>query len=1032
MWVGTAGEGVLKYNLRNAQFHFNPELMIDVLKKNHLEMVNIFFQNWAFVSVKHEGDQKICLYNWLTETFYPFQKAKELVGPGKLPGFRTDLSSVHPAYVRQNGDIWTVGADLLELEKMDGNGKAIGKGSIHLPRRSSAIFFEDKQNTLWVGFHNGYLYKLNKAEKGLDSIQYNPEPVPFTDLKVYCDDHEGNLWIGTIQGLIKLNPRTRKITRYYKSDKRLSYNILSLLKDPIKPDKILWIGTEGGGLIQFDKLTSTIRQYTLKDGLPNDVVYGILSDSNHHLWLSTNKGLSRFNPAKNTFTNFTKEDGLQSNEFNRFFYGKFNDGSIWFGGIKGTNLFKPESIINDTTPPKIVFNGFRIFNKEVDYSKAGSTLSQPIEYTSNITLPWDQNMVSIDFAAFDFAAPDLVNYSWKMEGLDKDWIHGGKSRSATYANLSPGKYIFRVKASNNSGYWNKDGISLNITVLPPWWQTWWAYSFYIISFIAIIYGFFRFRLNRLRLQDQLKEEQREAQRLQEVDEIKTRFFSNITHEFRTPLTLILGPTEQLIKKAKDKDEVAELSRIDRNARQLLRLINQLLDLNKLETQNMKLEPSAVDIVSFAKDVLESFVDGAKSKGIQISFYSEINTLNISCDVDKFQKILSNLLSNALKFTLENGSINVSLETIGNHDQMQIQLKVKDTGIGIAEEQQKKIFDRFYQADSSRTRKGEGTGIGLALVKELVELFGGEIQLKSETGKGSEFIVSFPVNVVPEFSENTGNPIRKIDLETTLILNDTGIIEEHPDGETGKPVVLVIDDNADMRNYIKNCLKHIYDVKEAADGAEGIELSFSHIPDLVISDIMMPERDGYEVAEVLKQDERTSHIPLILLTAKSATESRLKGLKTKADAYISKPFNTDELLLNIENMIALRRRLRERYSGDLKTLSEQVVKNKEDKFILKLRSIVEQSIDKVDFSVEDLCLEAHMSRTQLHRKIKVLTDNNTTHFIKRVRLERAFGLLKDGELTVSEIAYTVGFNTPNYFSKCFHEYYGYPPGHVLAK
>ncbi len=729
MWIGTPGSGLLKYNLRSRRFHTQAATYKDVLEKNHLELVNMFYPNWSYLLVRKKGDSKLKIYNWVTETFYPASEAHLLLGKNNLPAFKPFHLEWLEAFVRKNGDMWSINRKECLLEKIDTNGKKVKTIKIGHPLRIFA--YEDVHRNFWVGNRKGWLYKLNKNEDALDSFSFFKIPL---DVQSYLTDEKGTIWMGLPKGLLKYDPESKKSSNIDIPGQRSSFSVLCLMNDPMSPHQYLWAGTEGGGLLKINKNDLSVTQYHLKDGLPNEVVYGILADRNKKIWVSTNEGISRFDPAKNSFTNFKKEDGLQSNEFNRFSYFQSADGTMMFGGIKGVNYFNPEAISEDTVPASIAFTGFKLFNKEIIPGKDGTPLETSIELTKNISLPWDQNTISFDFVAFDFNDPGRIMYSWKLEGLDKEWVTAGKEHSATYANLSPGKYTFIVKASNSAGYWPKEGKSITIIILPPWWRTWWAYTLYFIIAGVSIYSFFRFRLNRLRLQDALKQEKMEAMRLQELDEIKTRFFSNITHEFRTPLTLILGPAEQLIKKTEDKETKSELSRIERNARQLLKLINQLLDLNKLEEHSMKMERYSVEVIALIKDIVDSFITEANQKSINLSLHTDIESLNISSDTDKLQKIISNLLSNALKFTPANGKIDVYVESIRKENKNFLSIRVKDSGIGISADQQKKIFQRFYQADSSQTRRGEGTGIGLALVKELVELFEGHLFLKSELGK----------------------------------------------------------------------------------------------------------------------------------------------------------------------------------------------------------------------------------------------------------------------------------------------------------
>ena len=1023
MWIGTPGSGLVKYNMRSNRFHSQPLNYQQVLQKNHLKLVNIFYPDWSFLLVRSANERSVKLFNWVTETFYPVSKTTELIGHGKLPALKAIHTECLEIFARKNGQMWRMNNNTLALECIDSNEKIIK--AVKTRRKLRMFSYEDENNNFWVTAKNGWLYRLNKKENGLDSFNYYTGNNLLAIPSEYLIDKDGTCWMGTTCGVLKCDLNSEKCIVVTIPGQAEPLNILSLMNDPVSPDKFLWAGTEGGGLLRINKTSPGITSYHEKDGLPNEVVYGILSDRNHKIWISTNNGIAIFDPVKNNFNTLKKEDGLQSNEFNRFTSFYSSDGIMMFGGINGTNYFTPESIIADTSSPVIAFTGFKLFNRAILPGTDKSPLKNSIELTKNISLTWDQNTISFDFAAFDFNAPQRILYSWKMEGVDKDWTTAGKEHSATYANLSPGKYAFMVRASNSAGYWTREGKSIIIFISPPWWRTWWAYTLYAIIIIAAVYGFFRFRMNRLRLHDALQQEKMEALRLQELDEVKTRFFSNITHEFRTPLTLILGPAEQLLKKTQDKETHTELSRIERNAKQLLKLINQLLDLNKLEAHSMKMEIYSVEVIALIHYIVDTFKTDAAQKSITLTLHTDIEYLHIFSDTDKLQKIISNLLSNALKFTPSGGTVDVFVESIAGENENFLRIKVRDTGIGISAEQQQKVFGRFYQADSSQTRRGEGTGIGLALVKELVELFGGRLSLKSELGKGSEFSVELPYEIMRNTEREITSGIKsKTNFSSAADLNNAP--EEIEDDTNEKPRVLIIEDNDDMRSYIRNCLRQQYEVLESADGAQGIENALATIPDLIVSDIMMPEKDGYEVTQTLKQDERTSHIPVILLTAKTAVDSRIKGLQTKADVYLSKPFNADELLLNIKNLISVREQLRKKYSAELTNIITLENKNAEDSFIIKLRGIIENHIEETDFSVEQLAFEANMSRVQLHRKITALTGNSTSYLIRRIRLEKAMELLTLGELSISEIAYSVGFNTPNYFSKCFHEYYGFTP------
>lgn len=561
----------------------------------------------------------------------------------------------------------------------------------------------------------------------------------------------------------------------------------------------------------------------------------------------------------------------------------------------------------------------------------------------------------------------------------------------------------------------------------------------LFSFVGFRYTKIKQESKRLVLNQQLKLEKEEAERLQELDKLKGRFFSNIAHEFRTPLTLILGPLGQVIEDIKNKGHKEQLGLVKSNASKLLRLINQLLDLSRLESGIIKLQPVQDDIVSFLRGITYSFHSLAEQKKIDLSFQSSENKLLMDFDKDKTEKILLNLLSNAFKFTPKAGSIDVGVEKVGDfrgRAENHLKVTVRDSGAGIPENELSKVFNRFYQADNSQVREVEGSGIGLALTKELVEVQNGTIEVLSGQEQGATFIFSLPITnespIALNTTESDSNSHQEVNFEQDFALADNNsshdpVAQLPADQHTSKEIVLVIEDNEDVRKFISGSLKQSYKIIEAGDGEEGFELAKQHIPDLIISDVMMPKMDGYETCKALKHNEITSHIPVILLTAKAGLESKLEGLETGADDYLPKPFNTKELKVRMKNLIRLRRNLREKYlqNARLEDKSSPIAP-KENLFLTKIREIVEKHLEEEEFSIEDLSTELAMSRTQVHRKLKALTNQSASQFMRMIRLQHAQILLKEGINNVSEVAYKVGFSSPNYFSTCFTEFYGYAP------
>jgi signal transduction histidine kinase/DNA-binding response OmpR family regulator len=847
------------------------------------------------------------------------------------------------------------------------------------------------------------------------------------------------LWIGSFGGgLMKYNRDTDDFS-FYKNDPKDHNSLSSNSIASICEDKngILWIGTNGSGLNRFDKKNNQIKRYREKDGLPNEIINGILSDDSGNLWMSTGKGISKFNIKSESFYNFDKYDGLQDNEFNAWAYFKDSSGRMYFGGINGFNSFHPDELSKNPNIPQIVITNLRILHKPVaigyDAFLDRKVLEKSITETKVLELAYDENILSFEIAALDFHRPQKNKYAYILEGFDKQWIYADAfHRELTYTNLEPGKYILRVKGSNNDGVWNEAGVSLEINIHAPWWARWWAYLLYGFVITFIFGASTRFYLNREKLRNQLNLEHEHAIKLEEVDKMKSNFYANISHEFRTPLMLILGPLEKLATKLSDEESTKQVVRIRVNAKRLLNLINQLLDLARLEAKKLKLKASRGNIAQFVERLIKEFYSITEQRDISLKILMDKENITAYFDKEKLEKIITNVMSNAVKFTPNGGKITVRLAETPHRN---VEIIVRDSGIGIPAVELNKIFDRFYQVDGSHTREHEGTGIGLALVKEFVELHRGQISIDSIEGHWTEVKLCFPLgkeHLKDEEIVETDEFIEEGIDDIEEFTRDELEAEECENNLVDKTIVLVVEDNHDLREYIKDDLKGIYHVEEAANGEQGLRKAEKLIPDLIVSDIMMPIMDGYELTRKLRGDEKTSHIPIILLTAKSDRESKLEGLGLGVDDYLTKPFDTQELLARIKNLIETRRLLQEKFgSGSVVLHKPEKAKLSflDQQFLDRVMMVIDQHISEEEFSIEEFGKDVGMSRSQMHRKLKALTGKSTSLYLRTVRLAKAKQMIEQKRANISEISYQVGFSSPAYFSRCFKEEFGHSPSDV---
>ncbi|HSW56544.1 MAG TPA: two-component regulator propeller domain-containing protein [Ignavibacteriaceae bacterium] len=900
--------------------------------------------------------------------------------------------------------------------------------------------FCDSYGDLWIGFSNG-MDRLKKGENKFIHYRNNPSnPKSITSQIVFTfyEDKYNNLWIGThVDGLMQYNRETDDFTFYRQDLNNLSTSLSHNAVSSICEDEngVLWIGTNGAGFNRFDRAQNQFKHYGEKDGLANNLINGILSDNKGNLWISTAKGISRFNIKEEAITNYVSKDGLQGSDFNSRVYFKSRDGEMYFGGTNGLNRFDPFQIIDNPFTPPVYITDFQILHKPVavgfDSLWGKVIIERTITELKEIILSYNENILSFEIAALDFHSPEKNQYEYMLEGFDQHWIHTyANNRTITYTNLDPGEYTLKVRGTNNDGVWNAEGTSLRILIKPPWWATWWSYILYGFVIMFLFSGSTRFYLNRQRLRSQLQLEQEHAKKLEEVDKMKSNFYANISHEFRTPLMLILGPIEKLLSRVKDEENQKQAGLIKGNAKRLLTLINQLLDLSRLEAGKLKLKASFGNIAQFVKGLAMEFESIAERKDISLKVLMEKEVVEAYFDKEKLEKIITNLLSNAFKFTPSGGRITVKLsETSSN----QVEIIIRDSGIGIPKSELTKIFDRFYQVDGSITREHEGTGIGLALTKELVELHKGNISVDSVEGHWTEVKLHFALGrehlAGDEIIDSADFEMRKVENFDEFTKEDSEAEDLLNENLIDKTIVLVVEDNPDVREYIKEALLEYYHVEEAANGEQGLRKAEKCIPDLIVSDIMMPKMDGYEMTRRIRQNDKTSHIPIILLTARSDKDSKLEGLGLGADDYLIKPFDSEELLARIKNLIETRRFLQEKF-GSGATILQKPEKEKlsclDEQFLSRVMMVIDEHLAEEEFSIEEFGKDVGMSRSQIHRKLKALTGKSTSMYLRTVRLAKAKQMLSEKIGNISEISYKVGFSSPAYFSRCFKEEFGHAP------
>lgn len=887
---------------------------------------------------------------------------------------------------------------------------------------------QDTKGQIWIGTNGAGVNIMNPKSGEITNMTIRPRKksdiwLPGNGfIRDFEEDQDGCMWIGTYgAGVLKYHPQSGKFDIY--NPKTTSYPLEHILSMLLDHEGNLWIGTGGDGLFKLNVRSNKITAYTTRNGLSNGVIHKIIEGTNGYIWLSTNRGLCKLNPKSGNIINYSQANGLQSNSFYDGSGLRASNGTLYFGGIEGFNYFKTADIKKNNNVPFVILNQLDI-NNETALPTPDGAISEAIEVAKKATIPYKSNF-AISFMALNYTLPNQNRYKYMLEGFNHSWVDAGGNTTAYYTNLDPGTYTFKVKACNNDGVWNERPAFIKVIIPPPFWMTGYAYLIYLIAIAGSLWLIRRNGIKKLKAQMQVDQERQAAESRHELDLMKIKFLTNLSHEFRTPVSLIVAPADKLLAMHPDQQTHGQLKVIKRNARRLLNLVNQLLDFRKMEEHELQLNLSENGIVQFIRDITDSFRDLAEAKKIHFSVLSDNEEVYCQFDQDKIERILFNLLSNAFKFTPTGGEVIVAFSDHYHEDRNlhEVTISVKDTGIGLSNESISKIFDRFYQADAPSSILNQGSGIGLAITKELVNLHGGDISVESEKDEGSTFTLKFNfMGASTQRQEATTAP-----SDQNTLLTKAKAEPATNSAAANLPHVLIIEDNDELRNYLVENLGCYYKMSSAIDGRDGWQKALAVHPDLIVTDVSMPYIDGITLSKKLKSDKRTSHIPIIMLTAHARQEDQLNGLGSGASDYVTKPFNFDILNIKIKNLLDLNKKLKETYQKQIKVLAEEnSVQSSQEKFIKDVVLYVEQNIHDPKFSIEDISHHFAMSRGSFYNKVIEFTGQPPVEFIRNLKLEKAAVLLKKTDNIIADIAYQTGFPTPHYFSKSFKTKYGMLP------
>ncbi|MEN8155604.1 MAG: two-component regulator propeller domain-containing protein [Bacteroidota bacterium] len=963
------------------------------------------------------------------------------------PGDPGSLSSnnVHALEEDHEGNVW-IGTFIGGLNRYDAQSGHVERIELSPPVNmeedvySKSLFsiHIDSKGRIWVGSIEG-LYM-----KEIEDDQFKIwKPELFNNNFIYHveEDHSGNIWACSYeQGIYKIDPDMH-VLNYRKGTNRdiLSDRFIFCYFDS---EGFTWFGSEEGGLLKYDPARDHFTSYGVEEGLPSNTVYAIAEDLEGKLWLSTGRGLSMLDPHSEQFVNYTGNDGLVSNQFN-FRSGLLtSSGIIYFGAVNGLTYFDPGKLEKPDTRPVIHFVDFKLSNESLEVGKE-DILTTHIDFQEEITLRYRHKVFTFDFVALNYYAPGNTEYAFFLEGLEEGWNYVGNQRSATYTNLSPGKYIFHLKASAGGGVWTGEERTVSLHMKPPFWLSVWGYILYGFLIVSVTLMSVRFYMVRQRELMNISLAKMEKEKNEEISKHRINFFTYISHEFKTPLTLIIATLEHVMSDENLLPAMKDYGTLmKKNATRLLVLISQLMDFRKIETDHVRLKFNRGDVVAFIQSTFESFNPLMEKRSVEGTFTTNRDSYITFFDADKFEKILTNLLSNACKSFEKQGKIDVDvrisershLASPESEKTGSIIITVTDNGQGLTAENRKHIFEPFVSSDS---REFPGSGIGLSLVHSLVKYLGGKIVMTSPRAGGTRAVVQLPLvhNPDPGLIQDD----RFIEKNTSFTPDDVlpdyksepfveFDVQDH--ASVTKYELLIVEDNMELASFLKHHFSGVFKVIIAGNGEEALKRIKKAQPDLIISDIMMPHMDGFRLCNAVKNSIETSHIPMILLTSKVDAESRVDGLLLGADAYISKPFNLKELDLQVRNILRSRENLRKHLSGtDSFSETTDSLGNRDQVFIKQLSDTVFRHLDDGRFGVDQFCKEMNVSRTHLHMKLKKMTGLTSSEFIRNIRLKEANKLLLKGEFSVSEIAYRVGFNDPAYFSRAFKKLFNKNPSEV---
>jgi two-component system sensor histidine kinase/response len=1024
MWLGTFWGGVNYYHPLKNRFQ----------NMKHVPFQNSLSNNVVNCIVK-DADSNLWIgtdggglnfYNTMTRKFTSYSLK------GEKRSRKVSANNIKAIYVDEKNDLVFVGAHaggLAVFHRKSGEVEYYNSG---LSDENVYAIIPDGENALWIGTLNTLArFRIKERKSVVISKQKDGTSFRCKRIKILFRDSKQRIWMGGENGLQVYQQigEELQLQHVIPKDSPLNDSYINCVYEA--HDGIFWIGSREG-LYKYDDTNNVVYCYTRHNGLSNDVICGIMEDTFGHLWISSNGGLSCFDTTTETFRNYTEVDGLQNNQFNMLSCCRISDGQMFFGGTKGITTFIPEKLKDNPYTPPVLITDFQLFGSSVRPGDKTGILQKNISKTDKITLTSAQSSFSIDFVVSNYISGEHNMFAYQLEGYDKKWYTSSDRRTVSYTNLPDGTYHFLVKAANNDGKWNEQPTRLEIVVLPVWYKTWWAILLFFILALGAVVFIFRYFWQRKTMQAQIEQERKDKERQEELNQMKIHFFINMSHELRTPLTLILAPLHEVLARTDDQWIRAQLKYAQRSGKKMLHLVNQLMNYRQAELGVFRLKVQRGNACKLISDIFMSFERLARSRKIDYNLYIEINEGEQVFDARYLELIINNLLSNAFKYSGDGEAITVKIRKQDNY----LIIEVIDTGIGIDQEKQEKIFERFYQVHNG----GNGSGIGLSLVKKLIELHHGNISLKSKIGEGSVFTVYIPQDVaLYKKDEWMGNEAKQVTTENAdpLLEGIEQKVENESEKETVvtiervekcKEKVLIVEDDEEIRCYLKEGLKDLFEVCEAGNGEEAWKLLDEEEVDIVVTDVMMPVMDGVKLTKLIKRNIRTCHIFVLMLTARIETEHQLEGLQVGADDYIAKPFRMDILILKIRNFIRVRYRILDHYAKSLEVDPKKMTFNALDEaFLKRAMDIVEANMSNPEFLTEDFTSEMGMGRTALHLKMKAITGESTTDFVRKIRFNRACTLLKEGRYTVAEISVMVGFSSPSYFTTSFKKYVGCSPG-----